>query len=100
MTEAVKTTTDNRSKLSDSDKIDILVLKGKKTQQKVADDYGVSRRTISFIWNPESAKKHAKRLAERGGQKIYYDKEKHRLRMAKYRKRKKEQALEQAAESK
>jgi len=82
---------DHRSKLSDNDKVAILALKGKHTQQKVADKYGVSRRTISFIWNPESAKKHAKRLEKRGGQKIYYNKEKHRLRMARYRKRKKEE---------
>ena len=39
--------------------------------------YGVSRRTIQFILDPEKLLENKKRRAERGGWKQYYDKDAH-----------------------
>jgi len=86
---------DRRVKLTPEQKLEILLLKGKYTQQELADRFGVSRRTISFIHNPESLEKNLQRRKERGGNKRYYNKEKHREYMAKYRKRKKEAMLKE-----
>jgi len=44
-------------------------------QREVASAYGVSRRTIQFIWHPEKLEENKKRRAERGGSKQYYNRE-------------------------
>jgi len=76
---------DRRVKLSDQEKRDILALKSTVTQISVAKAYGVSRRTIQFIWFPEQLEENKKRRAERGGSKQYYDKDKHNLSMKEHR---------------
>lgn len=81
---------DRRVKLMPSDREAILELKGLATQKSVADLYGVSRRTIQFIWYPEQLEENKKRRAERGGSKVYYDKEKNTASMRNFRKYKKE----------
>ena len=81
---------DRRIKLSDLQKEEILDLKNKATQISVAKAYGVSRRTIQFIWFPEQLEENKQRRAERGGSKQYYDKDKHNLSMKEHRAYKKE----------
>jgi hypothetical protein len=76
---------DRRVKLSDLQKEEILELRGTVTQISVAIGYGVSRRTIQFIWFPEQLIENKKRRAERGGSKQYYDKDKHNLAMKEHR---------------
>jgi len=65
-----------RVKLTVEQRQEILSLKGAVSQRQLANDYGVDRRTISFIHSPEALEENKKRRAERGGSKIYYDKEK------------------------
>lgn len=55
---------------------------------KLAKQYGVTKRTIQFIRNPESLAECIKRRQERGGSKIYYNREQHTKQMREYRKRK------------
>lgn len=47
------------------------------SQRKLAAMFKVSRRTITFILDPEKKKENLKRREERGGTMQYYDKEKH-----------------------
>lgn len=82
---------DRRVKLTDKQREEILKLKGKDTQTAVANKYGVSRRTIDFIWHPEKKKRNLELRAKRGGSKQYYDKEKNTEAIRKYRQRKKEE---------
>jgi DNA-binding XRE family transcriptional regulator len=81
---------DRRVKLSDLQKEEILKLKSKVTQISLAKAYGVSRRTIQFIWFPEQLEENKKRRAERGGSKQYYEREKHNLAMKEHRAYKRE----------
>lgn len=60
------------------------------SQRDLAKMFGVSRRTVQFIIDPEKHKENLKRREERGGTKVYYDKEKHRLSMQAYRQHKRE----------
>ena len=55
------------------------------SQRKLAKIYGVDRRLISFIVNPESHEENLKRRDERGGSRFYYEKEKHRNYVKKHR---------------
>lgn len=50
----------------------------------------MSRRTIQFILDPSKKKANLERLEERGGWKVYYDKEKHNEYMTNHRHYKKE----------
>lgn len=60
------------------------------SQRKIAAMFNVSRRLIQFTINPESHKKNIQALKDRGGSKIYYDKNKHKETMKKHRKYKNE----------
>lgn len=84
---------DGRVKLTDEEREEIVILfaKGDVSQSKLARDFEVSRRTISFILDPSKREENIQRRNERGGYKQYYDKEKHRIAMAKYRAKKKAQ---------
>lgn len=64
--------------------------KGKLSQRAAAELFGVSRRTIQFIWFPEQLEENKKRRAERGGSKQYYDREKHNASMREHREYKKD----------
>ena len=82
---------DRRVKLTDKQREEIKLLKGTGiSQNQVAIQYGVSRRLIQFIWNPEQLEENKKRREERGGSKQYYDKEKHREVMREHRAYKKQ----------
>lgn len=52
--------------------------------------YNVDKRTIQFIKDPQKLEECKKRRAERGGSKIYYDKEKNRETMKEHRDYKKD----------
>lgn len=81
------TTLDRRRKLTDEQKEEIK--KDTTTScNKLAKQYGVTKRTIQFIRNPESLKECIKRRQERGGSKIYYNREQHTKQMREFRKRK------------
>lgn len=74
---------DRRIKLTQKQRNEIMLLKGKETQMEVAKNFNVSRRTVAFIWYPEKLDRNKKLREERG--ESYYDKEKHRLVMQRYR---------------
>jgi len=76
---------DRRVKLTDEQKIEIKENKHDLSQRALARMYDVSRRTITFILDPEKLVENKKRRAERGGSKQYYDKEKHRVSMKEHR---------------
>jgi hypothetical protein len=46
-------------------------------RQLLAALYGVSRRTIQFILDPDKLKENLKRRKERGGSMQYYEKDRH-----------------------
>lgn len=89
------TTKDRRRKLTDSQKKAIAFYRDSEglSYQKLADQYGVSKRTIVFICNPDSLEENKKRRAERGGTKIYYNKEKHAANTREHRRYKQELLL-------
>jgi len=72
-----KTEFDRRIKLSDDDKelIRWLSEEEKVSQRKLAVQFKVSRRLIQFILDPQKLIDNKKKRAERGGSKIYYNKE-------------------------
>lgn len=73
-------TQDRRVKLTSTQKEEIVYkynVVGNYSQRSLALEYGVSRRTIQFILNPDKLVENKKRREERGGSKIYYNKEKH-----------------------
>ena len=81
---------DRRIKLTDEQRQEIRVNKENLSQRKLAIKYGVSRRLITFILDPNKHEENKKRRAERGGTKIYYDKEKNREVKKEHRKYKQE----------
>lgn len=88
---------DKRVKLTKSQKEEIYNvynLYGAFSHRELADLYGVSRRTISFIVDPQQKQDNLDRLEERGGTKIYYDKDKHTKAMRVHRRHKHELDLQ------
>ena len=79
------TSKDRRRKLSDEQKDEIAALKGTISQRECAKRYGVSRRTIQFIWDPDKHKRNLQCRQERGGSKQYYNKEKQKQYMKRHR---------------
>jgi len=66
------------------------------SQRKTAQLWGVSRRTIQFITQPDKLKKNKEARAKRGGSKVYYQKygkEYHRQNTQKHRTRKRKAKL-------
>lgn len=47
------------------------------SQRKIASMFNVSRRLVIFITHPEKMEKNKQDRRDRGGSKIYYDKDKH-----------------------
>lgn len=68
---------DRRIKLTNRDRMEIKEVYGHISQRKLAELYGVSRRLIQFIGNPDSREQNLLRRAENGGSMQYYDKDKH-----------------------
>lgn len=88
----VGTMHDRRRKLSEDTKNYIAVeyAKGGISTRKLAEKYGVSRGTIQNILNPDRIERGKQLRAERGGSKIYYNKEKHTKAVAESRRHKAE----------
>lgn len=76
---------DKRCKLTPEQKAEILTLSATVSQRKLAIQFHVDRRTIGFILNPEKLEENKKKRDERGGAKIYYDKEKQTKTIRKHR---------------
>jgi DNA-binding XRE family transcriptional regulator len=81
---------DRRRKLSPTQRQELVELKGQMSQRKAASTFGVSRRTVQFIWHPEKLAENKVKRLERGGWQQYYNKDKHREYMASTRGYKKE----------
>jgi predicted HTH transcriptional regulator len=83
---------DRRVKLTSEDKeaIKALYATGDISTYKLAEQFNVSRRTIQFILDPSKKKANLERLEERGGWKVYYDKDKNNEYMTNHRRYKKE----------
>ena len=67
---------DRRVKLTDTDREEIRHLSKTYSQRQLADMFGVSRRLISFVLDPEKLKQNLQRREERGGSMVYYEKNK------------------------
>jgi len=79
---------DRRIKLSEEDKQAIVQLyktTGISTRS-LAAQYGVSRRSIQFILDPDKLVRNLEMRDARGGSMIYYDKDKHNESMKEHRK--------------
>lgn len=63
---------DRRIKLTPEQKEEIRKNTEGLSQRVLANKYGVSRRTIQFILNPDKLKENLKRRKERGGSMLYY----------------------------
>ena len=92
-----KTEFDRRIKLTDDDKELIKWLREEEqiSYQKLADRFKVSKRTIIFIIKPETLDACKKKRAERGGSKIYYNKDEHRETQKEHRQYKQKLFVEQ-----
>lgn len=83
-------TYDHRKKLTAIEKVEIKINLFGLSQRGLAAKYGVSRRTIQFIQNPDSLRKNLDSLKERGGWRTYYEKSAHAETTRKYRKHRSE----------
>ena len=87
--EAIKivgTKLDRRVKLGQKEREEIKKLRGAGyTQQKLADMFGVSRRTIGFITDPSYKEVWNATFKRRGGSKRYYNKAYNTKRIREYR---------------
>ena len=83
---------DRRVKLTAEDKELIKWLREEEqiSYQKLANQFNVSKRTIIFICKPETLEACKKARKERGGSKIYYNKEKNTETIKEHREYKKE----------
>jgi hypothetical protein len=83
---------DRRVKLTADDKELVKWLREEEqiSYQKLANRFGVSKRLVMFICNPESKIKDLENRAKRGGSKIYYDRESHNASTKDHRDYKKE----------
>ena len=81
---------DKRCKLLPCQKERIVYLRETEnlSQRKLAEIFKVSRRTIQFIIDPSKHYENLKRREERGGTKIYYNKEKNNIAQKEHRIRK------------
>jgi hypothetical protein len=83
---------DRRVKLTAEDKELVIWLREEEqiSYQKLANRFGVSKRLIIFICKPETKVKELENRAKRGGSKLYYNTENHRIYMKEHRDYKKE----------
>ncbi len=79
---------DRRVKLTDAERSEIVRLGPTMSQRALAKAFGVSRRLITFILDPEKLKQNVERRAERGGSKQYYDRAHHATAMRMHRRHK------------
>jgi len=83
----IKLTGEQREKIKEKYAVGI-------SQRRLAKMYGVSRRLISFIINPSALEENLKRREEKGGSKVYYNKEKHREAIKNHRRYKQKLKIE------
>jgi hypothetical protein len=76
---------DRRVKLTDQERQEIIDLQGVMGAQKTGKMYGVSKRLVQFIRDPEKLAENIRRKMERGGSSIYYDKIKNTEAMRRHR---------------
>lgn len=76
---------DRRIKLTQEQKDKIADLKGKISRNACARQFGVSKRTIDFIWHQERLERNKQLRRERGGTMQYYDRVKWAERMKEHR---------------
>lgn len=81
---------DKRRKLTQAQKDQIIELRGVISQRECAEQFGVSRRTVQFLWFPEKLEANKQSRQARGGWKQYYDKKKHAEYMREHRQYKQE----------
>lgn len=80
---------DRRCKLTDADREEILTLYPERSQRQLAEQFGVSKRLIQLIVNPETKRKQIEAYHKRGGWRRYYDKNKRAEAMREHRQYKK-----------
>ena len=80
---------DRRIKITEQDKEDIRNIKNMSIRA-IAGLYGVDKRLIQFVLFPERYERNKRLRAERGGSKIYYNKEKNTETQREHRKYKQE----------
>lgn len=87
---------DSRVKLTgeDKDRIRWLYYNTETSQRKLAKQFGVSRRLIQFITDPEKEKKCKEQFAERQKDGRYYDREEHNKQIKRLRAKKQKLHLE------
>ena len=68
---------DRRVKLTEQQRDEITANKGGLSQRALARKYGVSRRTITFILDPDKLAANLQRREERGGSSLYYHTQSH-----------------------
>lgn len=77
------------TRISDEDRLEVVRLRkenpGYWSQRKLASKFGVSRRLITFILDPEKAQRAKELFAERQKTGRYYDKEKRKFEMRRHR---------------
>ncbi len=77
---------DRRRKLMPEDHPKLFELRAEGLSYRmIAEQFGVSKTLVMRIINPEQAEANRDRLHERGGWRLYYTKERHRLAMAGHR---------------
>lgn len=83
---------DKRVKLTDEDRVNIVedYATGLISQRGLAEKYGVSRRLIQFVLDPEKKERAQAQFNERQKDGRYYDKDKHSAYMKDHRDHKKE----------
>lgn len=83
----VDTAFDRRVKLTPEDKLLIQQIREDEgtSYQKLANRFKVSKRLIIFVCKPETLAANYKARVDRGGSKIYYDRETHVTTMRKHR---------------
>lgn len=64
-----------------------------KSQRQTAAHFGVSRRLVCFILYPDRLARHKAQMQKRKAHRTYYDTERHRLYMRRYRAKKRSRGL-------
>lgn len=86
---------DLRKKISDEVKALIFELKDSgRTVVSIANEFGISRRAVDFIWDPEKAVTNNQHTKERAKDGRYYDRERNTINVRRYRERKRKELLD------
>lgn len=72
---------DRRRKLTEQQKNEIVSLRGTISRNQCSLIYGVSKRTIDFLWYPEKLERNKQLRKQRGSWQQYYNKDEHKENM-------------------